>query len=1146
MAGIRLSTLATRAPAGMVKTEHTGAPRPSFPQKAFNPDGLAFAGHPSEDRCFRKVEIVAPPIDTMTPNKHSRTGFRVSGAALLLAVSLTAAPLWAQRPATSLKDNEEKTDPNVPVEKREQTLEEKNEVLKLSPFVVQESSKDSRYHAENTLAGSRLNTNIGDLAASITVVTRQQMLDTASVDLNDVFLYEANTEGTKNFTSFSFDDQGGVRDNNQAAPASANRVRGVGSVDNAHNNYPSITGLSFDVYNTETVEINRGPNSLLFGLGSAAGTVNQSSSNANTRKDSNEVTLRYGSFDSYRTSMRLNRVLIPGKLAIFGAGLYDSRGFQRQPSFDISRRGYGAITYQPFQKTSIRATYEHLNADRRLPNTVTPQDAITEWRATGAPTWNPVTQTLTRNGVATVLPNSNFTNVPGLTNRFSSPPAMYYDNGGPLLWMQQGWTTNGLVNGTYNTNLPQFAATATTIMKLQNSTMPLFRTPGVTDRNLYDWEEINITSGVWGRRNADVFNVEVNQQIFQDLFAQVGWYREEFTTKELNYNANQPLMIDVNTHLMDGTVNPFFGKPFFSFSGNTQPQQREILNDNYRASLAYAFDFRKYDNWLKYLGLHRFFAIGDLREQDTYNRVQALAVLSNHAWQNSAARFPGAPGQITIGSTIIPRVYLGGSDGIVRHGAGYTVTESQFNIPLRHSTGLGSAMTWQNEMASLGPVYTRNSNRTKQTTESITLGVQSTFLKDKIVTTFGFRRDDNESAATTQLDIDPATGLLIESGFDRFGAPQITSGDTRTAGVVVKPLDWLSFSYGQSKNFTPAALRFDIFGKPLPLPTGEGKDYGVRFTLLDSKLVFNVNWFETAAKDARGTAADGFMFRVSRFESGFITWATIAAQNQLGAGASASAIADRVAQLTQLPLNYVPPALQVIGSTSTVDAKGLEGQIIFNPVRNWNIKATFGQQKTTFSKVAPEFDAYVGPRLPVYMSTRDHNGVLFWDALNVPDLGVPVNFWNQNIASPMSLAKALEGKRTQGQREWRASLISTYRWVEGTLKGWEVGGSLRYQDDAVIGYLGGTPDAQGVIRTLDAAKPVFDNLDPSVDVWVTKSLTLPKFLGRDIRCKLQLNVRNVLENGNWLQPIAINPDGRPNSYRIVDPREWYVNATFDF
>ena len=73
-------------------------------------------------------------------------------------------------------------------------------VIELSPFVVG-ASNDRGYQALNTLSGTRLNTKLEDLGSSITVVTKQQMDDTAVLDLNDVFLYEANTEGTGNSTA---------------------------------------------------------------------------------------------------------------------------------------------------------------------------------------------------------------------------------------------------------------------------------------------------------------------------------------------------------------------------------------------------------------------------------------------------------------------------------------------------------------------------------------------------------------------------------------------------------------------------------------------------------------------------------------------------------------------------------------------------------------------------------------------------------------------------------------------------------------------------------------------------------------------------------------------------------------------------------
>src|SRR5208283_3079314 len=54
--------------------------------------------------------------------------------------------------------------------------------------------------AANTLAGTRLNNNIADLPSSITVVTKQQLEDTSSQNINDVFRYEANTQGASTYT----------------------------------------------------------------------------------------------------------------------------------------------------------------------------------------------------------------------------------------------------------------------------------------------------------------------------------------------------------------------------------------------------------------------------------------------------------------------------------------------------------------------------------------------------------------------------------------------------------------------------------------------------------------------------------------------------------------------------------------------------------------------------------------------------------------------------------------------------------------------------------------------------------------------------------------------------------------------------------
>ncbi|HXN36376.1 MAG TPA: hypothetical protein VN877_09405, partial [Opitutaceae bacterium] len=81
----------------------------------------------------------------------------------------------------------------------DQTSAPKEKVQVLTPFEVN-AAKDQGYFAQNTLAGTRLNNNIADLPSSVTVVTKQQLEDTSSQNINDGFRYEANTQGVSTYT----------------------------------------------------------------------------------------------------------------------------------------------------------------------------------------------------------------------------------------------------------------------------------------------------------------------------------------------------------------------------------------------------------------------------------------------------------------------------------------------------------------------------------------------------------------------------------------------------------------------------------------------------------------------------------------------------------------------------------------------------------------------------------------------------------------------------------------------------------------------------------------------------------------------------------------------------------------------------------
>ena len=100
------------------------------------------------------------------------------------------------------------------------------EVIELSPFSV-DAAEDIGYRATTTLAGSRVRSNIGDLGASIAVVTEEFMEDTGATDGESLLQFIGNVEVGGVLGNFS-NSSGG------SAPATTLRnsgpIRSVGSV----------------------------------------------------------------------------------------------------------------------------------------------------------------------------------------------------------------------------------------------------------------------------------------------------------------------------------------------------------------------------------------------------------------------------------------------------------------------------------------------------------------------------------------------------------------------------------------------------------------------------------------------------------------------------------------------------------------------------------------------------------------------------------------------------------------------------------------------------------------------------------------------------------------------------------------------------
>lgn len=261
------------------------------------------------------------------------------------------------------------------------------EVIQLSPFVVS-SEKDNGYATTETLAGTRIRTDLADVGASIEVVNKQFLQDVGAVDTQTLLQYTTNTQvagprgtygGMGNSTAV---DESG----NLISPQGAQRVRGLAAADVARDFY--ISDIPWDSFNVDRIDILRGPNSILYGLGSPAGIINASTHNAEFRNMGN-FEVRTGSYGTIRSSVDVNQQVIPDVLAIRVDGLLSNKKFEQESAFENDKRLYGAIRFDPqlFRdrsfNTSIRVKVEHGEINANRPRTVPPMDSVTPW-------WNPV------------------------------------------------------------------------------------------------------------------------------------------------------------------------------------------------------------------------------------------------------------------------------------------------------------------------------------------------------------------------------------------------------------------------------------------------------------------------------------------------------------------------------------------------------------------------------------------------------------------------------------------------------------------------------------------------------------------------------------------------------------------------------------
>ena len=258
------------------------------------------------------------------------------------------------------------------------------DVLTLSPFSVEES-QDSGYAATSTLAGSRIRSDVKDLGTSLSIITKDFLIDTGATDGESLLANIGSVEVGGVLGNFSDVNDSDSTNATRLNPQSSQRIRGLSSASTTRDYF--TTNIPFDSYNTSRVEVNRGPNSVLFGLGSPGGVINNSTNVARIGNNSGEVSFRFDHRGSHRTTFDLNQTLIEDRFAIRLDVLNERTEYQQNPAFEKDTRYFGAfdLTLRKntgdswFGKTTLRGSYEKGKTVRNPPDVVPPTDGFSSW-----------------------------------------------------------------------------------------------------------------------------------------------------------------------------------------------------------------------------------------------------------------------------------------------------------------------------------------------------------------------------------------------------------------------------------------------------------------------------------------------------------------------------------------------------------------------------------------------------------------------------------------------------------------------------------------------------------------------------------------------------------------------------------------------
>ncbi|MBK1876443.1 TonB-dependent receptor plug domain-containing protein [Pelagicoccus mobilis] len=1077
-----------------------------------------------------------------------------------------------------------------------QDTDKEEDIFELSPFEVT-ADDSSGYRANSTLAGSRLNTELKDVAASVSVLTAEFLDDVGATDIETAFSYIAGVETALNTDTSERGSAGELADSNINTQPGNNRVRGLARADVTRDFFQTGNG-NLDRYNVDRIALVRGPNSILFGLGSPAGIINYTTKKATVGKDISQISLGVDSYGSLRATFDFNRA-IGEKFAIRLMKLDENTKSQYDTSFDRDDRLTLSLLAKPFKGASIHYSFEMTDNDARRPNYSLPIDNISHWMASGRPTWdirdeanvgvfpaenfpggpsgsdNPASPATLNGGVEEFnspfpfsniqlfIPGSSDPTVPFITTKSGTGYRQFNDDGTPKeVNLQEEGTERVL------------ARSRSAFDQVDN-----FINTSVSDPRIFPIYDINLAAlpGNSQKREGETHHLTWTQKITNDFHFELSGFRDR--TNNLNISrfngADRAVSIDLNPVLLDGvTPNPGYLRPYISGRGGLSESER--FSEAHRFTMAYDLDFADVSDKLGFLGRHVFSGM----------------LFDSEQWNTS---FGGSPSSVVsddietfglnrsiYGSWVFQAWYLGDPftpDQDFPNYTTYTTQEIDPSTPISvyratNGASINDPLNWS--YADPVPTQTTYSRASWADLDVEGEGItwQGYLWENKIATTFGWREDTVASRSANQVRgedslVDPSNPEIWGPALDDSEPAQ--TGSTATKGIVFHPFKWLSVHYNESENFAVSPTRVYPTLDPIPNSSGVGEDIGIVLRTPDNKVEVKINKFESSQKNVsgRGTLANTARFGVNTYER--FAWATIRnfrnnRNKDYNKGRYMELDGQRLSQQEmddffryawfdpEAP-NKVGPNTEAryfspvnVDDTVDVDATGYELELTYNPTENWRVAFNATKVQTIQDNIGPGFNEYVDARIAIWDKTwqpwslfeadgtlvRAEEGIRFQDRAS--NKLMYDEFVNRILAA-QNTAAAGEGRINVGQSEYAANLVTNYSFRDGKYKGLSIGANVRWREGNSLGY--------PIIQTengpaSDLANPFISDSDLNVGL---NASYRKKIINDSVNWVTRLQVNNVIGDDKIVLS-AMNPDGTPAAYRAG--RESYIQWTNTF